>query len=747
MAERPGNYVGATPAWPYLGQREGMWTLDEVERRVRNNDWYGGVQLIPSFTTAGEGSVLTVTVRGEYIPSGVYYWTIRGVAGTITAGDFGPNGALSGSVNVANNTGSFTLAIAADGVVETTETFVVELRTDNIGGQVIATTPNINITDGAAPTYIITPDVTTVNEGSTVTFNITTTNVANGTVIYWRTILDGTDSADFTDGNTYGSVTISNNAATVSRGLAADALTEQGLERFALRLHSSLDPTPDKSTNDGPILATSPFVTVVDTSQTLNANYSITPSLTTVNEGQTVVFTVNTTNVQSGTVLYWDLESTSGTFNADDVVEGSVSGTVTVNSNTASFSRTIKNDSLTEGLESFRARLRTLSSTGTIVTVSPFINVTDTSLTPVPTYTITPSSSSGNLRPITTSDFGGDGAALIGYTTTYAGDGLTFNISTANVPAGTTLYWKVDGAFNRTSGINNPTGTVVVSTLGTAAPPLMGFSGYFNSKGYGDTRFYLYTDAARTNLVGSSTVWFTRVDYTINPTSYSGSQGDTVPVTITVTSGNIPVGTPLSISLPNTTVSPTLDSNFSITFNYTIPNTGLLHPPVTYTEVWAPFEDRPYTRTLFELPLQIAGSYGIGVSKTLASRGELPAYLYKTGYYGLSLQGWEPYYAKIPASFAETESLVFMILSDVVAEGQPLYVTVKNITTSNSDLELAGGYGTTIFSAQCVFALVRYKATFDGLTDPNEQFYLEVRTGSTTGPILYTSETITITGP
>jgi hypothetical protein len=118
---------------------------------------------------------------------------------------------------------------------------------------------------------------------------------------------------------------------------------------------------------------------------TPTVTYSVAPNSTSVNEGATVTFTVTTTNFGSGT-LYWTLEGVSGTINnadfsspANAVTSG---GSVSISGNTGSFAVVLSNDVTTEGAESFRANLRTGSTTGTVVATSSTVAVADTSITP-----------------------------------------------------------------------------------------------------------------------------------------------------------------------------------------------------------------------------------------------------------------------------------------------------------------------------------------------------------------------------
>jgi 6-phosphogluconolactonase (cycloisomerase 2 family) len=104
--------------------------------------------------------------------------------------------------------------------------------------------------------YSITSNISSVNEGNTVGFTVSTSNVPNSTVLYWTTV-GNVSSADFSDSVSSGNVTVSNGSATITRTLVADATTE-GVEYFDLELRTG--------STSGTIVATSGNTTVIDTS-------------------------------------------------------------------------------------------------------------------------------------------------------------------------------------------------------------------------------------------------------------------------------------------------------------------------------------------------------------------------------------------------------------------------------------------------------------------------------------------------
>ena len=103
-----------------------------------------------------EGNVITVTVTSEDIDDGTtLYYTIRGTLGTITASDFVDN-SLTGTFTINSNSGSFTKAIAADGLVEEGEEFVIDIRETSHISAVIETTQSVYIQSSAGSAYVST---------------------------------------------------------------------------------------------------------------------------------------------------------------------------------------------------------------------------------------------------------------------------------------------------------------------------------------------------------------------------------------------------------------------------------------------------------------------------------------------------------------------------------------------------------------------------------------------------------------
>jgi hypothetical protein len=112
---------------------------------------------------------------------------------------------------------------------------------------------------------------------------------------------------------------------------------------------------------------------IVDT-PSLPKFYSVVASASTINEGDSVTFTINTVNVANGTTLYWTLAGTGITV---DDLDSETSGSVIINDSTASVTISTKLDTQFESNETLIFNLRKKSVNGSIVaSASTLINNT-----------------------------------------------------------------------------------------------------------------------------------------------------------------------------------------------------------------------------------------------------------------------------------------------------------------------------------------------------------------------------------
>ena len=275
-----------------------------------------------------EGSSVTLYVTTTSVPNGTtLYWSLIDPGSDITTD--------SGSFIINSNAGNFSITALSDiNYYEGTENFTVSLRTDSTSGTVRDTTTLYVYNVAPAPIYSISESSSSVSEGSSVSFSISTSYVEDGTTLYWTTAGD-VSAVDFSDFINAGSVTVSGGSASVSRTLRLDSSTE-GTESFYLELRTG--------STSGSIVASSGYVGVGDTSI---ASYSISPSSGNASEGVgSVTFTVSVTSGTAITGTYsWEIAH-SGTTSADF---SSDSGTFYFNGSSGSFDITPYDDIIDEG--------------------------------------------------------------------------------------------------------------------------------------------------------------------------------------------------------------------------------------------------------------------------------------------------------------------------------------------------------------------------------------------------------------
>ena len=177
------------------------------------------------------------------------YWFIFNING-VTSSDF-VGGETSGSFLINNNLGSFSITLTIDTISEPNRQFRVQLRTqNNVNAAVVLQTGVIQILEPAAS--VTGPS--SINEGQTATFTITTVDFTSGTLNWSIEQMSGTKSVTDYASDT-GSVVISGSTGTVSIEVLADTFTE-GTESFRLILYGTT----------GTVIAASNTVTINDTS-------------------------------------------------------------------------------------------------------------------------------------------------------------------------------------------------------------------------------------------------------------------------------------------------------------------------------------------------------------------------------------------------------------------------------------------------------------------------------------------------
>ena len=214
-------------------------------------------------------------------------------------------------------------------------------------------------------------------EGNTYAFTLATSNVTNGSTLYYDIVAGDSGNtptaADFEGitSLTGNSFSTTNDSTTINLYPINDGSSSEGEgEVFKLRI-------TDVPGSLGGQLALSNSVTLVDGGV---VSYSVSPSATIVNEGGSITFTVNTSNVVDTTTLYYTIDSnTNGAlYGSSSDFTSSLSGTIgNISSNTVSKAITIATDSLYEPAETFYFSVRTGSTSGTIVARSSQITISE----------------------------------------------------------------------------------------------------------------------------------------------------------------------------------------------------------------------------------------------------------------------------------------------------------------------------------------------------------------------------------
>ena len=183
------------------------------------------------------------------------------------------------------------------------------------------------------------------------------------------------NASDFSPASVSGTVIINSSAGTSSTVIAADQVTE-GPEKFVIKLRTG--------SITGPVVAVSNQITINDTSVN-NPTYSFQANVASVSEGQSVKFTLVTTDIANGTLIPYEIIGTGIT--SADIGGAPLTGNFTVNnSGTASIDLTITTaaDLTTEGNETLTIRLTTAPNNPSVS-----ITIVDSSVAPTATFELT----------------------------------------------------------------------------------------------------------------------------------------------------------------------------------------------------------------------------------------------------------------------------------------------------------------------------------------------------------------------
>ena len=243
----------------------------------------------------------------------------------------------------------------------------------------------------------------------------------------------------------------------------------EGTKYFNIKLRSG--------SYNGPVILTSPKLNIADYSSLS----SITANVSSVNENDLVSFTVVTNNALNGSEIYYSVYPITANVTSSDFTANT--GSFILNNNLGSFAIRPSADlsTVSEVGETFQVQLRVGSPTGTIISTTSNITITDTSFAPI--YLSNTSAYSSYSPGV---------------------DNVTFTFNVQNAPSAT-FYWSSWGTFPGANIIGGNTGTIVSSYTGASQTLSLTLSA--NLIAENDTRtlgVQLRTDSVSGNIVATT---------------------------------------------------------------------------------------------------------------------------------------------------------------------------------------------------------------------------------------------------
>lgn len=308
--------------------------------------------ITPGAGTYNEGSTAVFKIATTNVADGtVLNYTLSGTG--ITAADV-TGGSLTGSVTITGNAGVANVALANDATTEGTESMIFSL---NGTGQTAA----VSIADTSTAASGVSVDV---KDANTAPYDASATNVAFN--VYSGNYTYGISG--FGSGDRIGFPV--ENAPTVINDNYSDGTVD--LQWAYSGNIVTMHLTGLSAANDSAINFVSDFDTIFGAGTIVSGpvtppvtpTYALAAASTSYNEGSTAVFNLTTTNVADGTVVNYTISGTGIT--AADTTAGSLTGTATVNSNKATINIALANDNATEGAETLKVTVNTVSATTTV---------------------------------------------------------------------------------------------------------------------------------------------------------------------------------------------------------------------------------------------------------------------------------------------------------------------------------------------------------------------------------------------
>lgn len=317
--------------------------------------------ITPNTTSISEGGTVTfeINFQGDS-PNKPLLWKNIGTAlDDLVEGNTGYTPIVSGTSTF------FSITLKTDIFFDINEDILITLEDPDLPNTILTST-TITIIDNS-PIVISTPSQFIINEGNSVSINILTENISNGTILNWKNV-GNTDIKDFSNNKNQGSITINNNSATLILTLLADKKLE-GDEYIVLQF----------LTTTGELARITRTIEVIDTSIPEEQNVI---NLTEIKDLTTII---------ENNISIWKTNENLGVINTNEASELKLE-TTTIQPFNLYYK--IKEGNLPPGL--------TLQNDGTIIG-NPIYNISYANTSTDYIFTVTISKITGN--PISTSTF------------------------------------------------------------------------------------------------------------------------------------------------------------------------------------------------------------------------------------------------------------------------------------------------------------------------------------------------------
>lgn len=441
----------------------------------------------------GQNVVLNLVTSGLSAGTTLPY-TLSGVSTSDIA-----TGQLTGTV-VLDSSGMATLTIPTLSHISNlgNKTMGVTISSSSSGNSSGNSTASIstNLIDNASlkgVNFNLSAKSNSVVEGNNAIFILSSNSIPNGTTAQFS-ITGNVGPGDYTLSSN--SVIINNGQATISIPTTVHAYN-LGNKTMSINV-------------DGQTAS----VTLVDNSPSPPI-YTLTPTASSVNAGQTVIFTVNTINVPFGTSVNYNVSGVS----AANLVSGQLSGSVMIASpGMASIAIPTTPSSTYQGNKTLTVTVNGVSASETLI---------DTAAKP--TYAILSNSSSVNF-----------------------GSPAIFSLSTTNLPNASQVFYTLSGVNAANDlGVSNLTGSVNIDTSGkaTISIPTLSHSNFQGNK---------TLTISINGQTASETLIDTNQTLTVSATTTTVIEGNSA--NFIVSSANIPVGTSVPYSISGSVLAGDLSS-------------------------------------------------------------------------------------------------------------------------------------------------------------------------------------------